>query len=293
LMNLRDRIPGLAWASERLVGFAARRSLPRWRRDWFRGAAETEAPAEPAAGEVVLLADTFNTYFEPENLRAAVRVLEAAGYRVHVPTPAGDSRPLCCGRTYLASGMIEEARFEARRMLATLAPFVARGVAVVGLEPSCVLGLRDELRTLLPGADSAALASAALMFEEFLVREHSAGRLKLEFRKSPYAKALVHGHCHQKAFGVMPAVIAALKLVPDLGVEMVASSCCGMAGAFGYQAEHVAVSMQMAEATLLPAVRNAALDTVIVADGTSCRHQIHDGAARDAVHVARVLAEAL
>jgi Fe-S oxidoreductase len=189
--------------------------------------------------------------------------------------------------------MIDEARAEARRMLTTLAPFVARGVAVVGLEPSCLLGLRDELRTLLPGADSAALAAAALMFEEFLVRERSAGRLNLEFRRSPYRRALVHGHCHQKAFGVMPAVVGALRLVPDLGVETVTSSCCGMAGAFGYQAEHVAVSMQMAEATLLPAVRNAAADTVIVADGTSCRHQIRDGAARDAVHVARVLAEAL
>ncbi len=293
LMNLRDRIPGLAWASERLVGFAARRSLPRWRRDWFRGAAEVAAPAGPAAGEVVLLADTFNTYFEPENLRAAVRVLTAAGYRVHVPTPVDDPRPLCCGRTYLATGMIEEARAEASRMLATLAPFVARGIPVVGLEPSCLLGLRDELRTLLPGADSAALGAAALMFEEFLVAERSAGRLKLEFRRSQYRRALVHGHCHQKAFGVMPAVVQALELVPELAVDTVTSSCCGMAGAFGYQAEHVAVSMQMAEATLLPAVRNAAPDTVIVADGTSCRHQIHDGAARDAVHVARVLAEAL
>jgi Fe-S oxidoreductase len=293
LMNLRDQIPGLAWLSERLIGFAARRSLPRWRRDWFRGASETVAPVDPVAGEVVLLADTFNTYFEPENLRAAARVLTAAGYRVHVPTPADDPRPLCCGRTYLATGMIEEARAEARRMLTTLAPFVARGVPVVGLEPSCLLGLRDELRTLLPGADSAALAAAALMFEEFLVRERAAGRLKLELRKSQYRRALVHGHCHQKAFGVMPAVVGALKLVPDLAVETVTSSCCGMAGAFGYHAEHVAVSMQMAEATLLPAVRNAAPDTVIVADGTSCRHQIHDGAARDAVHVARVLAEAL
>ena len=294
LLNLRDRIPGLAWASERLVGFAARRSLPRWRSDWFRGASEVAAAAEGATREVVLLADTFNTYFEPENLRAAARVLAAAGYRVHVPTPADDDpRPLCCGRTYLATGMIEEARAESRRMLATLTPFVARGVAVVGLEPSCILGLRDELRSLLPGADSAALAGAALMFEEFLVRERAAGRLTLNLRASPYRRALVHGHCHQKAFGVMPAVVAALKLVPDLAVETVTSSCCGMAGAFGYQAEHVAVSLQMAEASLLPAVRNAAPDTVIVADGTSCRHQIHDGAARDAVHVARVLAEAL
>jgi Fe-S oxidoreductase len=153
--------------------------------------------------------------------------------------------------------------------------------------------LRDELAALLPGAESAALAAAALTFEEFLARERAAGRLTLSLKRSPYARALVHGHCHQKAFGVMPAVVAALKLVPELEVEVVQSSCCGMAGAFGYQAEHLDVSLRMAELALLPAVRAAKTDTVIVADGTSCRHQIHDGAQRDAVHVARVLADAL
>ncbi len=293
LANLRDRLPLVAWLSERLTGLAARRSLPQWQSNYFRGAAELPAGAAGAAGEVVLLPDTFNTYFEPENLRAAVRVLTAAGYRIHVPEPAGGDRPLCCGRTYLAAGMLEEARHEARRSMAALAPFVARGVPIVGLEPSCLFGLRDEFRTLLPGEDSATLAAAALTFEEFLARERAANRLALAFRRSPYRRALVHGHCHQKAFGVMPTVVDALKLVPGLEVETVTSSCCGMAGAFGYQAEHLAISLQMAEATLLPAVRRAPADTVIVADGTSCRHQIHDGAGREAVHVARVLAEAL
>jgi FAD/FMN-containing dehydrogenase/Fe-S oxidoreductase len=291
LMNLRDRVPGLATLSEKVTGFAARRSLPVWRRDWFRGQAEI---APSAAGrEVMLLADTFNTYFEPENLRAAARVLAVGGYRVTIAAPADGERPLCCGRTYLASGMLDEAREEARRMLTALAPHAARGVAVVGLEPSCLLGLRDEFGALLPGADSAALAAAALTFEEFVMREHGAGRLHLPLRAAPYARALVHGHCHQKAFGVMPAVVAALKLVPGLAVETVQSSCCGMAGAFGYQKEHVDVSLAMGELALLPAVRAAGSDTVIVADGTSCRHQIHDGARREAVHVARVLASAL
>jgi Fe-S oxidoreductase len=296
LMNLRDRVPGLAPLSERLAGFAARRSLPRWRRDWFRGQREVPAlsGATDAAGkarEVVLLADTFNTYFEPENLRAAVRVLVAAGFGVIVASAGG--RPLCCGRTYLATGMVDEARAEAKRTLAALTPHVARGTAVVGLEPSCVLGLRDEFRTLLPGAESAALAAAALTFEEFIVREHAAGRFALELEPARYARALVHGHCHQKAFGVMPSVVATLKLVPGLAVETIASSCCGMAGAFGYEPRHVDVSLRMAELALLPAVRAAGPDTVVVADGTSCRHQIHDGAAREAVHVARVLAECL
>jgi len=294
LLNLRDRVPGLAALSERVAGFSARRSLPRWRRDWFRGQSEVAAVQPTGANtprDVVLLADTFNTYFEPENLRAAVRLLAAADYRV---TIASDGRrALCCGRTYLATGMVDEARAEATRTLTALAPHVARGTAVVGLEPSCVLGLRDEFRTLLPGAESAALAAAALTFEEFVVRERAAGRFEVDLSRPRYARALVHGHCHQKAFGVMPSVVATLKLVPGLAVETIASSCCGMAGAFGYQAQHLDVSMRMAELALLPAVRAAGADTVIVADGTSCRHQIQDGAAREAVHVARVLAECL
>jgi Fe-S oxidoreductase len=299
LVNLRDRVPGLATLSEKIAGFAARRTLPRWRTDWFRGQREVAAgaargaAASTAAGDVVLLADTFNTYFEPENLRAALRVLAAAGYRVTVAEAAEGARPLCCGRTYLATGMVKEARAEAARTLAVLTPHVARGAVVVGLEPSCLFGLRDEFRTLLPGAGSAALAAAALTFEEFIVRERDAGRWQLPLQKSRYARALVHGHCHQKAFGAMPSVVTALKLVPELRVETIASSCCGMAGAFGFNAKYMDVSLRMAEVSLLPAVRDAGADTVVVADGTSCRHQIHDGAQRTAVHVARVLADCL
>jgi Fe-S oxidoreductase len=291
LANLRDRVPGLAALSEKLIGFSARRTLPVWQRDYFRG--QSEVSSTGARGDVVLLGDTFNTYFEPENLRAAVKVLEAGGYRITVAAPTDGGRPLCCGRTYLAAGMVDAARAEARRTLDALLPHVARGVAIVGLEPACLLGLRDEFRTLLPGANSAALAGAALTFEEFLAREQHAGNLELPVKRSRYARALVHGHCHQKAFGVMPAVHAALALVPELKVETIQSSCCGMAGAFGYAAKHFDVSQKMAEASLLPAVRAAGADTVIVADGTSCRHQIRDGAHREAIHVARVLAEAV
>jgi Fe-S oxidoreductase len=293
LLNLRDRVPGLAKLSEVVAGFAARRKLPRWRRDYFRGAAEVPAPAAgQAAKEVVLFADTFNTYFEPDNLRAAVRVLAAAGYAVHVPATATGSA-LCCGRTYLATGMIDEARARTRELVTALAPFVARGVSVVGLEPSCLLGLRDELKTLLPGDSSNKIAAAALTFEEFVARERAAGRWQLAFKRVPYTRALVHGHCHQKAFGVVSHIMAVLQLVPELTVELIESSCCGMAGAFGYEPAHFDVSQRMAEAALLPAVRRATADTVIVADGTSCRHQIRDGAQREALHVARILAEAI
>jgi Fe-S oxidoreductase len=288
---LRDRVPGLAKLSEAIAGFAARRKLPQWRRDYFR-ASELGDSAATGDREVVLFADTFNTYFEPENLRAALAVLRAGGYTVRMAA-APDGRALCCGRTYLATGMVEAARAEAKRVLEALAPFVARGVPVVGLEPSCILGLRDELKMLLPGAASAALGRTALTFEEFLVREAEAGRWSRTFRRPPFARAVVHGHCHQKAFGAMPAVVAALKLVPGLTVDVVASSCCGMAGSFGYRPEHLDLSLRMAEAALLPAVRAAAPDAVIVADGTSCRHQIRDGAQREAQHVARVLAAAL
>ncbi len=273
-----------------LLGFAARRRLPAWRSDAF------VAPAAPAVAgdrDVVLLVDTFNTYFEPENAKAAVKVLEAAGYTVHMPRAADDARPLCCGRTFLASGLVAEARREAQRMSATLAPYVARGVPVVGLEPSCLYSLRDEFLSMLPAGEAAPLSLQAMLFEEFIAREHDAGRLQLKLKALPERRALLHGHCHQKAFAAMPAVRKVLALVPELNVELIESSCCGMAGSFGYEARHYDVSMRMAEASLLPKIREAGNDTLIVADGTSCRHQIHDGAARDAVHVARVLASAL
>ncbi len=270
------------------LGLARGRSLPRWRRDRF----VARPWAKRGEREVVLLVDTFNRHFEPENARAAIRVLEAAGYRVHVAEPAGAGRPLCCGRTFLAYGLLEEARREARRVLAALAPWIAHGVPVLGLEPACLYTLRDELLVLLPGAESEALARQALLLEEFLAAEAGAGRLSLSL-KPLSGDALLHGHCHQKAFGAMSAIEQTLALVPGLEVTTVQSSCCGMAGAFGYEAEHHEVSMKMAEAGLLPAVRAAPPEALIVADGTSCRQQIADGASRAALHVARVLERAL
>ena len=179
-------------------------------------------------------------------------------------------------------------------MIEALSPYVARGVAIVGLEPSCLFTLRDEFLAMLPGQASEALAGRAMLLEEFLAAEHAAGRLAaLKLKALPAARALVHGHCHQKAFGAMGAVETALRLVPGLKVETIASSCCGMAGAFGYEAAHYDVSMKMAELSLLPAIRAAGDDVLLVADGTSCRHQIRDGAEREAIHVARVLEQAL
>jgi FAD/FMN-containing dehydrogenase/Fe-S oxidoreductase len=289
LLNLRDRVAGAATLSERWLGFSAKRRLPRWRRDAFRS--EPGAAGGGAAGEVVLFVDTFNRYFEPENARAAQKVLQAAGYRVHIPEMRRE-RPLCCGRTFLTSGLVDEAKVEANRMLEALSPFAARGVTIIGLEPSCLLTLRDEFPSMLPGEATHALAQSALLLEEFLAREADAGKLRLALKRIA-AKALLHGHCHQKAFGAMGAVQRALRLIPDLDVETIATGCCGMAGAFGYQADHYEVSMKIAELDLLPKLRAAAGDTIVVADGTSCRQQIRDGAGREGVHVARLLESAL
>jgi FAD/FMN-containing dehydrogenase/Fe-S oxidoreductase len=289
LLNLRDRVAGAAMLSERWLGFSAKRRLPRWRRDAFPP--EPGAVGSGVAGEVVLFVDTFNRYFEPENARAALKVLQAAGYRVHLPGEQGE-RPLCCGRTFLACGLVDEAKVEANRILEALHPFAARGAAIVGLEPSCLLTLRDEFVSMLPGEATNALAQSALLFEEFLAREADAGKLRLAL-KPIASKALLHGHCHQKAFGVMGAVQKALRLIPELDVETLASGCCGMAGAFGYEADHYAVSMKIAELDLLPKLRAAARDSIVVADGTSCRQQIRDGTGREAVHVARLLESAL
>jgi Fe-S oxidoreductase len=290
LANVRNNSPLLRRLFEKFAGISAQRALPKWRRDVFSSDAEALGPAD--GREVVLFADTFNRAYERENLDAALRVLVEGGYRVHMPKPADNGRPLCCGRTFLSAGLVENARTELDRLVATYAPFAQRGVPIVGLEPSCLLTLRDELLSLRSDATAKSISAHALLFEEFLAREAAAGRLQLPL--GPIAgKALVHGHCHQKSFGAFKPVEQVLRLVPDLNVETIESSCCGMAGAFGYGADTYQTSMDMAELSLLPAVRRADDATLIVADGTSCRHQIEDGAGRGALHVARVLAMSL
>jgi FAD/FMN-containing dehydrogenase/Fe-S oxidoreductase len=290
LANLRNRSTLLRALFEKFAGISARRALPAFRRDVFNSDAEAVGPAD--GREVVLFADTFNRAYERENLDAALRVLVEGGYRVHIPKPADSGRPLCCGRTFLSAGLVDNARAELDRLVATYAPFAARGVPIVGLEPSCLLTLRDELLSLRSDVSAKSISAHALLFEEFLVREAEAGRLSLPL--GPIAgKALLHGHCHQKSFGAFKPVEKILRLVPDLKVETIESSCCGMAGAFGYGADTYDTSMAMAELSLLPAVRRADAAALIVADGTSCRHQIKDGAGRGAIHVARVLAMSL
>ncbi len=286
LLTLSRAVPGVARVGEALTGLRADRSLPRFwaRRPW---GSETEDERPP----VVLFGDTFNTWFEPANLLAARRLMEAAGYRVIDPTPVGE-RPLCCGRTLLSAGLVDEARDELRRTLHHLGPQLEAGTSVVGLEPSCILTFRDEAEALLPATERGRLDERTQLLAEWLVAEGEAGRFAPRWRKEP-RPVLVHGHCHEKAFGLLETVQRALRLDPGLETEVVDSSCCGMAGAFGYAAEHRAVSDAMAEAALLPAMRAADAATLLVANGTSCRHQIKDGAGREARHLAVVLAERL
>jgi FAD/FMN-containing dehydrogenase/Fe-S oxidoreductase len=299
LLNLRDKIPGLALLSEKLLGLSAKRSLPQWSTQTFWNSKpkinSREAVLQSNKG-VVLFVDTFNGFFESENAVSALKVLIAGGYTAGVATKNGadSGKPLCCGRTYWASGMVDQAREKLRELIAELLPYAQKGIAIVGLEPSCLLTLRDEALVMGLGADALLVSQHAFLLEEFLAREAKAGRLDALKAKLAPAKQpiLLHGHCHQKAFDAVSPIMDVIKLIPDAKPELIESSCCGMAGSFGYEASHYEVSMQMAELSLLPAVRKQP-DAIVVADGTSCRHQIHDGTGREAIHVARLLAQQL
>jgi FAD/FMN-containing dehydrogenase/Fe-S oxidoreductase len=298
LLNLRNGSAWMARLGERMLGLSARRRLPVWEARPFFGHAPVTATREEAlaaARPVVLFVDTFNGYFESLNARAALKVLQAAGYTVHVATKLRpDGKHLCCGRTYLTSGMVDEARAKAGEVIESLSPFARKEIPIVGLEPSCLLTLRDEMLSMGLGADAQAVAKQAFLLEEFLAREARAGRLDaLKGKLRPLdQRVLLHGHCHQKAFAAVPPIVEVLRLIPGVQPEVIEGSCCGMAGSFGYDADHYDVSMQMAELTLLPAVRKYP-GAIVVADGTSCRHQIQDGAQREAVHAAVLLAAQL
>lgn len=293
LIGWRNTSPRLARVAERWLGISAARPIPA--PVWRPFVAESSGGCGQR-GKVALFVDTFTHYYTPEVAAAARAVLAAGGYEVEVLRPAADDgepeRPLCCGRTYLSQGMVDAARLEGRRVMAALAPALAAGTPVVGLEPSCLLALRDEFYSLSLGPEVAQLGKQAFLFEEFLMREGHKG-LKLDLKPIPGGRAVVHGHCHQKAFGAMKAMKKVLGWIPEFEFDIVDASCCGMSGSFGLEAEHYAASVQMGELALLPAVRAAPADATIVADGFSCRHQIRDGSGREAVHVAVLLARAL
>ena len=312
LLNLRNRIAPLAKLQEWLMGISAQRSLPIWKSKTFwnqnKASAYQYTPAQLVGQDhkgVVLLADTFNAYFEDENLQAAIQVLEAAGYRVHIPhksqgkskekssnlnttTQNTCSKEFCCGRTYLAAGMVDQARATAGELVDHLAPYAELHIPIIGLEPSCLFTLKDEALVMGLGESAIAVSQHAQLLEEFLAKQVKAGKLTLNL-KPANKEVLFHGHCHQKSFGAVAPALVLLKLIPKAEPKLIESSCCGMAGSFGYEAEHIEVSKKMAEASLLPGIRKSP-NSWVVADGTSCRHQIADGTNREAVHIAKILA---
>ena len=293
-ITLRNRFKPLAWLAEKLLGIAARMPLPSMAQRSFHLPAEGVGTG--GLGDVYLFADTFSTHFEPAIAQAATEILVQAGYRVLPVRPAANdaepTRGLCCGRTYLTHGMVDEARREGRRTLAALRPALEAKTPIIGLEPSCLLSLRDELYCMGLGAEVGELGKHLFLLEEFLVREQMRGRLNLKF-KPLTAAALLHGHCHQKAFGATKSLRKVLAWIPGFSFEMIESTCCGMAGSFGLEAEHYAPSQAMAELSLLPKIRQAPAETLILANGFSCRHQIKNGTGRQPLHVAILLRQAL
>jgi glycerol-3-phosphate dehydrogenase subunit C len=296
LIALRNRFVWVAEWGERLLAISAKRRLPALAPRAFSAAAETGAGADER--DVVLFVDSFTRYFDPDIAVAAQSVLEAAGYRVIIAQPSATAeepdRPLCCGRTLLAQGMVDAARAEAERVLTALLPHARAGRTIIGLEPSCLLSLRDEYRFLGLGDAALEVAKAALLFEEFVARESNAKAFNVTFKplKAAARPALIHGHCHQKAVGAMKSMRKVLKLIPGFSFEMIESSCCGMAGSFGLEAEHAEAAQAMAEQSLLPALR-AVPEAQIVANGFSCRHQIRLGVGREGMHVAQLLRDTL
>ena len=314
LLNLRNRSRTLAWLGERALGIAAASELPKWHRRPFReaelGVTESSdnlsiyldsSPPDAGAGSAVLLfVDTFSRYFDPDVARAALSVLRRLGYEPvsatpsiparspeHQRHPRSHRRPLCCGRTYISAGMLEHARAELERTVRALAPLARRGVPIVGLEPSCLLTLRDEALHLLANDDARAVAEHAFLVDEFL-----AGRAGNPITQSVQDATIhIHGHCHQKAAGTGSATGKALVALTGTPGALVESSCCGMAGSFGYTAKHLSTSRAMGELGLFPALRAAAPEDTVIANGFSCRAQIRAGTSRRARHLVEVLDE--
>lgn len=295
LIRWRNRAPWLAKLGEMIFGISAKRRLPEPSLAAFN--LESSQPLQGGDDKnVILFVDTFAMHFDPEIAYAAHQVLTAAGYNVSILQALADDeepeRALCCGRTYLSLGQVDAARHEAQRMHRALRPALEAGIPIVGLEPSCILSLRDDHLKLGLGEAAIALSKQVYLFEEFIAREHDRKRFTLEFKPLPQGKTLVHGHCHQKAVGAMKSLRKVLRLIPEFEFEFIEASCCGMAGSFGVEAEHADISMRMAELDLLPALR-AEPDATILANGFSCRHQIREGVARQAQHVALLLRDAL
>lgn len=282
LVNRLQRSPLARWALEKLAGIDRRRSLPEIHADHFRLwlARHTPAPTANRRGSVLLLDDCFTTYNEPHLGRAAVRVLEAAGHGVR---SAGLT---CCGRALISKGFLTEARTLVQAQAPRLAAQLADGTPLLGIEPSCLLTLADEWPELVPGPATALIARQAHLADDWLARRLDVPLQSLE------GLCLVHGHCHQKALVGTTGTVQLLRRVPSLDVRVLETGCCGMAGSFGFEKDHYDLSVAIARLDLLPALERHP-DALVVAPGTSCRHQVHDLTPRRALHPLEVIADRL
>ncbi|MEI5102587.1 FAD-linked oxidase C-terminal domain-containing protein [Streptomyces sp. PmtG] len=291
LSNLPGRVPLLRRLLDRTLGITPHRPLPRYQRRnlvrWF--GRRTPAAPDTAQGTVVLLADSFTTYTEPEIGQAAVELLERAGWAVHLESGG------CCGRSSLSKGLLDDASDKAFQLVHRLTETTPPDAPITGCEPSCLMTLRDEHRALLP-QDSAreAVTARVRQLEELLGDALDDGRLTLRPDSWLNGRTLLyHGHCHQKAEVGTAATMALLRRVPGVEVTELDAGCCGMAGSFGFESEHYDLSMTVGDDRLFPAVRAASPDTVVVATGASCRQQIFHGTERTAWHPVQLLREAL
>jgi Fe-S oxidoreductase len=283
LANAATRIPLLGRLLKRLAGLSPERDAPPFARETFRAWFGERGAVNPNGSPVVLFPDTFNEHFHPGTAKSATRVLEAAGFRVIVPEGF-----LCCGRPLYDYGMLDTAKALLRRLVGRLRPYARAGVPIVGLEPSCVAALRDELPSMLVhDEDAIRISESAMTLAEFL-QEHAGDWAipRLERR------AIVHGHCHHKA---IMGLDADRKVLDRLGLdyEVLDSGCCGMAGSFGFEADKYDISVAVGERRLLPTVREAPSDSILLADGFSCRTQIEQLTDRRAVHLAEAIEMAL
>ena len=291
LLNLRDILPWTARLSETLTGISADRPWPHWSASPFAGHA-FNGGGKTGGPEILLFPDTFNSYFDPVTLRAAADVLSASGFHLHILVPPPGERPYCCGRTFLEMGLVEEARREARRLIAAARPFTERGIPLVGLEPACVLTIRDEFVTQLAVDGAPELASATSLFEEVMSEPAAAQALTPRLLKIE-AEILFSAHCHQHAFGTAGLARQVAAMVPGTIVIEAEKACCGMGTTFGYRPEAVSSSLGMGELSLFPQIRRTGRNTLLVADGFACRKQIADGTGRTARHSAVLLKLAL
>jgi FAD/FMN-containing dehydrogenase/Fe-S oxidoreductase len=284
-----SNLPGRVAALKKAAGIAPQRPLPRFARETLLRWDKRRAPGAGTRGEVVFLADSFTTFTEPRIGRAAIELLEAAGHRVRLESGG------CCGRSSISKGLLGQAKGMAEDMAARLAPDARRGVPIVGCEPSCLLTLREEHLALLPGdARAEAVAGQAKLVEELLVEAVDDGALGLDPGSPVSGREIVfHGHCHQKALAGTAATVELLKRIPGARVTELDAGCCGMAGSFGFEAEHYELSMRIGESRLFPALRAAAPGSLVAATGVSCRQQIGHGVGMRAAHPVELVRAAL